>query len=114
MKKINFKLSLLVLLPVLISAGACFAQTSPGDYDKLKKDYETVLADRDNLLLQFKSLGDYKSKYMQAQESAKKASEELAAIFDRLMKKAEAEASGGGASPFAEITDDDIDNLFSE
>lgn len=45
----------------------------------------------------------------------KKASEELAAIFDRLMKKAEAEASGGGgASPFAEITDDDIDNLFSE
>ena len=78
MKKINFKLSLLVLLPVLISAGACFAQTSPGDYDKLKKDYETVLADRDNLLLQFKSLGDYKSKYMQAQESAKKASEELA------------------------------------
>jgi len=44
----------------------------------------------------------------------KKASEELAVIFDRLMKKAEAEASGGGASPFAEITDDDIDNLFSE
>ncbi|HUT51843.1 MAG TPA: roadblock/LC7 domain-containing protein [bacterium] len=44
----------------------------------------------------------------------KKASEELAVIFDRLMKKAEAEAAGAGASPFAEITDDDIDNLFSE
>ena len=44
----------------------------------------------------------------------KKASDELAAIFDRLMKKAEAEAAGVGASPFAEITDDDIDNLFSE
>ena len=44
----------------------------------------------------------------------KKSSDELAAIFDRLMKKAEAEASGGGESPFAEITDDDIDNLFSE
>jgi predicted regulator of Ras-like GTPase activity (Roadblock/LC7/MglB family) len=44
----------------------------------------------------------------------KKASEELAIIFDRLMKKAEAEAAGAGASPFAEITDDDIDNLFSE
>ena len=43
----------------------------------------------------------------------KKASDELAQIFDRLMKKAEAEASGA-ASPFAEITDDDIDNLFSE
>lgn len=43
----------------------------------------------------------------------KKASEELGRIFDNLMKKAEAEATGG-ASPFAEITDDDIDNLFSE
>ena len=44
----------------------------------------------------------------------KKASEELGVIFDQLMKKAEAEAAGAGASPFAEITDDDIDNLFSE
>ena len=43
----------------------------------------------------------------------KKASDELGVIFDRLMKKAEAEAAGVGASPFAEITDDDIDNLFS-
>ncbi|MFO8057698.1 MAG: roadblock/LC7 domain-containing protein [bacterium] len=43
----------------------------------------------------------------------KKASEELSAIFDELMKKAEAE-SAGSDSPFAEITDDDIDNLFSE
>jgi predicted regulator of Ras-like GTPase activity (Roadblock/LC7/MglB family) len=44
----------------------------------------------------------------------KKASEELAQIFDRLMKKAETEATVGTASPFAEITDDDIENLFSE
>ncbi len=45
----------------------------------------------------------------------KKAGEELGLIFDRLMKKAEAEAGGmGGASPFAEITDDDIDSLFRE
>lgn len=44
----------------------------------------------------------------------KKASDELTAIFDRLLQKAEAEAAGAGASPFAEITDDDIDNLFSE
>ncbi len=45
----------------------------------------------------------------------KKASDELTAIFNQLMKKAEAEtAGGGGSSPFAEITDDDIDNLFSE
>ncbi len=44
----------------------------------------------------------------------KKASDELTGIFDRLMQKAEAkEKSGEGEFPFAEITDDDIDNLFS-
>jgi predicted regulator of Ras-like GTPase activity (Roadblock/LC7/MglB family) len=44
----------------------------------------------------------------------KRASEELGMIFEDLAKKAEAaEQSGGGDSPFAEITDDDIDNLFS-
>src|SRR5512140_1528403 len=44
----------------------------------------------------------------------KKASDELNAIFDRLMQKAEAkEKSGDTEFPFAEITDDDIDNLFS-
>lgn len=44
----------------------------------------------------------------------KKASEELTSIFDQLMKKAEEkEKSGDNGFPFAEITDDDIDNLFS-
>jgi predicted regulator of Ras-like GTPase activity (Roadblock/LC7/MglB family) len=44
----------------------------------------------------------------------KKASEELTSIFDRLMQKAEEkEKSGETDFPFAEITDDDIDNLFS-
>ncbi|KAF0220881.1 MAG: roadblock/LC7 family [Geobacteraceae bacterium] len=43
----------------------------------------------------------------------KKASEELTAIFGRLMQKAEEkEKSGDSDFPFAEITDDDIDNLF--
>jgi len=43
----------------------------------------------------------------------KKASEELTTVFDRLMKKAEEkERSGIQEFPFAEITDDDIDNLF--
>src|SRR5512133_1509831 len=41
----------------------------------------------------------------------KKAGEELAKVFDALAKK---QAAPGAASPFAEITDDDIDNLFSE
>jgi len=44
----------------------------------------------------------------------KKASDELTTVFDRLMKKAEEkERSGIQEFPFAEITDDDIDNLFS-
>ena len=41
----------------------------------------------------------------------KKAGEELAKVFEALAKK---QAAPGAASPFAEITDDDIDNLFSE
>ena len=44
----------------------------------------------------------------------KKASEELGGIFEDLADKAELIRQGGNAdSPFAEITDDDIDNLFS-
>ena len=44
----------------------------------------------------------------------KKASDELTTIFDRLVTKAEEkEKSGASDFPFAEITDDDIDNLFS-
>jgi len=39
----------------------------------------------------------------------RKASEELNAIFNTIAQKAEQP----GASPFAEITDDDIDSLFS-
>jgi len=44
----------------------------------------------------------------------KKAGDELGAIFESLaVKAAKQEASGATDSPFAEITDDDIDNLFS-
>jgi len=44
----------------------------------------------------------------------KRASDELTAIFDELARKSAAIALHGGGpdSPFAEITDDDIDNLF--
>jgi len=43
----------------------------------------------------------------------KKASDELSRIFDDLHQKTEQlEKSGLSPSPFAEITDDDIDNLF--
>ena len=47
----------------------------------------------------------------------KKASAELNDVFARIMAKVEKEkAAAGGAfeSPFAEITDEDIDSLFSE
>ncbi len=45
----------------------------------------------------------------------KKGGAELARVFEEIQKKAEADSAAGGAgSPFAEITDDDIDNLFSD
>ena len=50
----------------------------------------------------------------------KRASGELARIFEEIQKKSEARQragsnpSVGGGSPFADITDDDIDNLFSD
>jgi predicted regulator of Ras-like GTPase activity (Roadblock/LC7/MglB family) len=47
----------------------------------------------------------------------KKASQELNDVFDRIMQKVEQEKATYGAnfeSPFAEITDEDIDSLFSE
>jgi len=44
----------------------------------------------------------------------KRASGELEKIFQSMMQKVETTGSGAGASPFSEITDDDIDALFSE
>ena len=43
----------------------------------------------------------------------KKAGGELAKIFEEIQKKAEQEHAGGAGTPFSEITDEDIDNLFS-
>ena len=45
----------------------------------------------------------------------KKAGQALSEIFDQVFKRAEDELEGGNAnSPFAEISDEDIDNLFSD
>jgi predicted regulator of Ras-like GTPase activity (Roadblock/LC7/MglB family) len=47
----------------------------------------------------------------------RKASQELEKVFDEIMKKVELEKDSlvaGLQSPFAEITDEDIDNLFAE
>jgi predicted regulator of Ras-like GTPase activity (Roadblock/LC7/MglB family) len=43
----------------------------------------------------------------------KKATADMNRVFEDLKKKADAEAASG-SSPFAEITDDDIDNLFND
>jgi predicted regulator of Ras-like GTPase activity (Roadblock/LC7/MglB family) len=43
----------------------------------------------------------------------KKAGNELGKLFEEMRKQAEADIQKNG-SPFAEITDDDIDNLFSD
>jgi len=43
----------------------------------------------------------------------KKAGNELGKLFEAMRKKAEADIQAND-SPFAEITDDDIDNLFSD
>ena len=44
----------------------------------------------------------------------KKAGQKLSEIFDDIFKRAEAEFDEGPDSPFTEISDDDIDNLFSD
>ena len=45
----------------------------------------------------------------------KKANQALSEIFDLVFKRAEQELEDGGiGSPFAEISDEDIDNLFSD
>lgn len=57
---------------------------------------------------------DHRSSLGLVRLRVKKASDELAAVFEDLaMKAAEVEKTGNVDSPFAEITDDDIDNLFS-
>lgn len=54
---------------------------------------------------------DYKTSLGLVRLRVKKASEQLNAIFESLEDKAR---SGAHATPFAEITDDDIDNLFND
>ena len=44
----------------------------------------------------------------------KKAGQKLSQIFDEIFKRSESALDGADGSPFAEISDDDIDNLFSD
>ena len=43
----------------------------------------------------------------------KKAGAQLARVFEEIQKKSDQGGRSGGGTPFAEITDEDIDNLFS-
>ena len=42
----------------------------------------------------------------------KKATKEIETVFEELFERIEKEKAAGEATPFAEITDEDIDNLF--
>ncbi|MFO0688275.1 MAG: roadblock/LC7 domain-containing protein [Myxococcota bacterium] len=76
-----------------------------GERDNL---HMTVVGERMILVVVF----DERSSLGLVRLRVKKAGGELAKLFEDIRKKAETQAQGAG-SPFAEITDDDIDNLFS-
>lgn len=77
-----------------------------GERDNL---HMTLVGDRMILVVVF----DERSSLGLVRLRVKKAGNELGKLFEDIRKRAE---SGGDAqgSPFAEITDDDIDNLFSD
>jgi predicted regulator of Ras-like GTPase activity (Roadblock/LC7/MglB family) len=69
----------------------------------------TLVGDRMILMVIF----DERSSLGLVRLRVKKAGNELARIIEEVKKKSEQESAGEN-SPFAEITDDDIDNLFSD
>jgi len=69
----------------------------------------TLVGDRMILVVIF----DERSSLGLVRLRVKKAGAELGKVFEEVRKKSEADATAAG-SPFAEITDDDIDNLFSD
>ena len=75
-----------------------------GEKDNL---HLSIVAQRAILVVMF----DHRSSLGLVRLRVKKASDELAHIFNTMIAKAQTHAQG---TPFAEITDDDIDNLFSE
>jgi predicted regulator of Ras-like GTPase activity (Roadblock/LC7/MglB family) len=76
-----------------------------GERDNL---HMTLVGDRMILVIVF----DERSSLGLVRLRVKKAGGELAKLFEDIRKKAETQGQGA-LSPFAEITDDDIDNLFS-
>lgn len=76
-----------------------------GERDNL---HMTVVGERMILVVVF----DERSSLGLVRLRVKKAGSDLAKLFEDIRKKAETQGESAG-SPFAEITDDDIDNLFS-
>ncbi|MFK7896580.1 MAG: roadblock/LC7 domain-containing protein [Myxococcota bacterium] len=76
-----------------------------GQVDNL---HMTLVGDRMILVVVF----DERSSLGLVRLRVKKAGNELAKVFEEVRKKSESQEASSG-SPFAEITDDDIDNLFS-
>jgi predicted regulator of Ras-like GTPase activity (Roadblock/LC7/MglB family) len=79
-------------------------QFHEGEHESL---HMSVVASRVVLVVIF----DARSSLGLVRLRVRRASEDLAKIFEALATK---QAAPGAQSPFAEITDDDIDNLFSE
>ena len=77
-----------------------------GERDNL---HMTLVGDRMILVVVF----DERSSLGLVRLRVKKAGNELGKLFEDIRKRAESGADNHG-SPFAEITDDDIDNLFSD
>lgn len=75
-----------------------------GEKDNL---HLSIVAQRAILVVMF----DKRSSLGLVRLRVKKSSEELTKLFESMLAKAESEAQ---STPFGEITDDDIDNLFSE
>lgn len=81
----------------------------PNQFHEGEKDnlHLSIVAQRAILVVMF----DQRSSLGLVRLRVKKTSEELTRIFTAMIVKAQSQAQ---ATPFAEITDDDIDNLFSE
>ncbi len=78
-----------------------------GEKDNL---HISIVAQRVILVVIF----DHRSSLGLVRLRVKKAGDELESIFNSLLVKVEQEQEAATESPFAEITDEDIDNLFSE
>jgi hypothetical protein len=94
--------------------------TQPPDWVTVGRPADTTEGEKDNLHISIIAgrvilvvIFDQRSSLGLVRLRVKKASDELGRIFDDLTKKSAETEKGNKMSPFAEITDDDIDNLFS-